>query len=181
MFFIFLIFFSLKYKYSFFFNSRYIYTKINENKKNMKRKRIIRLSESQLTKLVKRVVNEATVSAQDAAEIKKGTAAGNAWVDCSIASKIYDSQGYIWDDLNMLADALAEIKDKAQYYRVEKCLSAVSDGDYDDIIDYINNFAEGFELVRAGVDNELERVVGASEASRLNDESTWSDKLNSPH
>ena len=138
-------------------------------------KRIVRLTESQLTKLVRRVVNEATVSTQDAAEIKKGTAAGNAWVDCAIASKIYNSQGYIYDDLYMLHDALAEIKDKAQYYRVEKCLSAVSDGDYDDIIDYINNFAAGLELGRANIPAEIQRLVGNSEMNRLNTEKTFGD------
>jgi hypothetical protein len=141
----------------------------------MKRKKIIRLSESQLTKFIRRVVNEAAVSTQDAAEIKKGTAAGNAWVDCSIAAKIYNSQGYIYDDLFMLRDALAEIKDKAQYYRVEECLESISDGDYDDIIDYINNFAAGLELGRANIPYHIQRLLGNSEMERLNTEKTFGD------
>ncbi len=79
-------------------------------------KRIVRLTESDLTRIVRRIVSEAAV-ATDAMKAQ-AQKSGNNWVDVGIASNIYNAKGYIYDDPEMAADALSNIKDKAQYYRV---------------------------------------------------------------
>ncbi len=102
---------------------------------------------------------------------------GNNWVDVGIASNIYNAKGYIYDDPEMAADALSNIKDKTQYYRVQKIVNSWSG--YSSIIDYLNSFMAGREA--SGCYYALERILGATEANKLNQEYTWSDKLNSPN
>ena len=138
-------------------------------------KRIVRLTESDLARIVRRVVNEATESSMSAA-----AGAGTA-VDKAIAKEIYNSQGYIYDDLTMLYNTIKKIKDENQYWRVNHELYVIVDGDYSGITDYINNFAAGLELSKYGVYDAIKAVAGKKVADELNTELTWSDKLNSPN
>ncbi len=134
-------------------------------------KRIVRLTESDLARIVRRVVNEATESSMSVA-----AGAGTA-VDKAIAKEIYDSQGYIYDDLKMLYNALKKIKDENQYWRVNHELYVIVDGDYSGITDYINNFAAGLELTKYGIYSAIEAVAGKKVAAELNTEHTWGDQF----
>jgi hypothetical protein len=116
-------------------------------------KRIVRLTESDLTRIVRRVVNEQTD--QD----KRYE---------YIAKLIYNAKGYFMDENSDVVKALKLIKDKTQWWKVNKQLQKLTGGR--GIAKYIDSFMHGNELDSAtgygNVWDECERIWGPSDNSK---------------
>jgi hypothetical protein len=134
-------------------------------------KRIVRLTESDLTRIVKRIISESAVATD--AMIQQAKSTGGNMEDIIIAQGIYNAKGYIYDDPRMAGDALYKIKDKTQYYRVQAIVNRWSG--YSSIIDYLNSFMKGKEM--SGCYNTIKDLLGATEANKLNHEYTTTDKM----
>jgi hypothetical protein len=111
-------------------------------------KRIVRLTESDLTRIVRRVINEQTD--QD----KRYE---------YIAKLIYNAKGWFMDNNSDVVKGLKLIKDKTQWWKVNAQLQKLTGGQ--GIAKYIDSFMRGTELDRSSygvstVWDECKRIWG---------------------
>ena len=123
-------------------------------------KRIVRLTESDLARIVRRVI------AEDAAT----TTSTNPWTllktptIANIAKTIYDAKGYFNDDEKIVIAAVSKIKDKNMWWQVTKELQKLTGGK--GIPEYISTFMQGpdfnIEWNSKDLMDEFERIFGFS-------------------
>jgi hypothetical protein len=127
-------------------------------------KRIVRLTESDLARIVRRVIAEdATAAATNPWSILK-----NSPTPANIAKVIYDSKGIFNDDETLVIAALSKIKDKTMWWQVNKELQKLTGGR--GIVQYLNSFMVGDDYSEVrwnGTDavDHLERIFGLDEYS----------------
>jgi hypothetical protein len=122
-------------------------------------KKIIRLTESDLIRIVKRVISEdaATATSTNPWTLLKNPTTAN------IAKTIYDAKGYFNDDEKIVIAALSKIKDKNMWWQVNKELQKLTGGQ--GIVQYMNTFLVGDDFAEITWNNtniidNLQRIFG---------------------
>jgi len=136
--------------------------------------KIIRLTESDLIRIVKRVISEdaATATSTNPWTLLKNPTTAN------IAKTIYDSKGYFNDDEKIVVAAIQKIKDKNMWWQVTKELQKLTGGK--GIPEYLNTFLQGddYELKYNDRDiiDEFERIFGFTYTSSTDPKTGKSNK-----
>jgi hypothetical protein len=126
-------------------------------------KKVIRLTESDLARIVRRVIAEDVAAA--------AATSTNPWsllktpTPANIAKVIFDAKGLFNDDEKIVIAALSKIKDKSMWWQVTKELQKLTGGK--GIAEYINTFMQGTDFNRVEYNSkdlmdELERIFGFS-------------------
>jgi hypothetical protein len=123
-------------------------------------KRIIRLTESDLARIVRRVIAE---DATAATATNPWSILKNSPTPANIAKVIYDSKGIFNDDETLVIAALSKIKDKTMWWQVNKELQKLTGGR--GIVQYLNSFMVGEDYKdvtwnSTSVVDNLERIFG---------------------
>jgi hypothetical protein len=127
-------------------------------------KRVIRLTESDLVRIVKRVIAEdataATSKPTDSWSLLKTDPTPE-----NIAKVIYGSKGSFNDSEELVIAALSKIKDKSMWWEVTKELQKLANNQ--GIVQYLNSFMEGDDYSEIHWNNtdvldQLERIFNLS-------------------
>ncbi len=122
-------------------------------------KKIIRLTESDLVRIVRRVIAEDATAADPT---NPWNILKNSPTPANIAKVIYDSKGIFNDDEKLVIAAVSKIKDKNMWWQVTKELQKLTGGR--GIAEYISTFMQGidFNIEWNGNDlmDELSRIFG---------------------
>lgn len=123
-------------------------------------RKIVRLTESDLVRIVKRVISEDAANATSTnpwSLLKNPTTA-------NIAKTLYNAKGYFNDDEKIVVAAVSKIKDKNMWWQVTKELQKLTGGK--GIPEYINTFMQGpdfnVEWNSKDLMDEFERIFGFS-------------------
>jgi hypothetical protein len=118
-------------------------------------KKIIRLTESDLIRIVKRVIAEDATAADPT---NPWNILKNSPTPTNIAKVIYDSKGIFDDDETLVIAALSKIKDKTMWWQVTKELQKLTGGQ--GIVQYLNSFMVGddYSMVRWNGNNVVDQL-----------------------
>jgi hypothetical protein len=122
-------------------------------------KRIVRLTESDLARIVRRVIAE---DATAATATNPWSLLKNSPTPANIAKVIYDSKGTFNDDETLVVAALSKIKDKTMWWQVTKELQKLTGGR--GIAEYLSSFMQGTDFNikwnNTNMMDELARIFG---------------------